>query len=323
MNEWIPGLQHFVGLEYEPLVTFITDWGGPLGTWIVLQLVVIFAGLSAGLRLALIATIAFITNGWLKWSFLEPRPFHVNHELVTFGAERGFGMPSGHAQGAAAFWGAMGWMWRQKTGALLGLVLFAIVVGLTRVYLGLHSPLQVMVGLLFGFVIAYIVLAAWPRMSQGLQAVTWARRWLILAAGIGLMFAVSEIILSLGDGFVVPQLWIEGYARAEGVTHVSADDLAFFSNPTVLIGGMGAGYGAMALLAEKWPIELMQMRLKWLALLGAVLMNGLFIGVIGLLLGLEVGALAFFMAFLHPLLTLYLPMRLLHKSASTPEEGGV
>ena len=137
------------------------------------------------------------------------------------------------------------------------------------------------------------------------------------------MFAVSEIILSLGDGFVVPQLWIEGYARAEGVTHVSADDLAFFSNPTVLIGGMGAGYGAMALLAEKWPIELMQMRPKWLALLGAVLMNGVFIGVIGLLLGLEVGALAFFMAFLHPLLTLYLPMRLLHKSASTPEEGGV
>ena len=37
MNEFIPVLQSLIGLDNHAYVEWLTDWGGPLGAWIVLQ----------------------------------------------------------------------------------------------------------------------------------------------------------------------------------------------------------------------------------------------------------------------------------------------
>ncbi len=313
MNELIPLLQELIGLDQHKAVEFVTNWGGPLGSWIVLQLMMIFVGVSAGLKLALIATIAFVTNSWLKWIIAEPRPFHTDSEIVAFGAVGDFGMPSGHAQGAAAFWGGLAWMWRSKRWLFIALVLFALTVGLTRVYLGAHSPAQVLVGLALGFVVAYVVLVTWPKLTERLSLVSWDMRWLLLAGVSMAALLVSEIILALNAGFVVPEAWIEGYMRAEGVDGATAEDLSLFTNSSLLIVGMGSGFGALALLHERWSCAIETLSQKWLAFGAAVVINLVLIVGLGISLGSDLAVLVFAIALLQPVLVLYLPMRLLHR----------
>lgn len=310
MNELIPVLQNFIGLDNAAIVEFITDWGGPLGSWIVLQLVFIFAGLRQGLQLALIATIAFVTNSWLKWVFMEPRPFHINHDLVALGGVGDFGMPSGHAQGAAAFWGALGWLWRRRVWLLVSLISFAIVVGMTRIYLAAHSPAQVVVGLGLGFAIAYVVLARWDRLVERLSSIAWETRWWLLAAAIAITLLVGELILSFNSGFVAPQRWIEGFARAEGIDTATAADLLLFVNSTLIIGGIGAGFGALALLNERWSCEIAGAKSRWLCFLGAIVGNVLALTALGFALEQRIAVLGFAVSVLYPLVALYLPMRI-------------
>lgn len=69
----------------------------------------------------------------------------------------GAAFPSGHAAQAVAFWGALAWVaWRTTRSrrtralALAGAALIAALVGLSRLYLGVHWPSDVVSGWLVG-----------------------------------------------------------------------------------------------------------------------------------------------------------------------------
>ncbi|EXI65504.1 MAG: Undecaprenyl-phosphate 4-deoxy-4-formamido-L-arabinose transferase [Candidatus Accumulibacter adjunctus] len=102
----------------------------------------------------------------LKDWFAEPRPCLILHEQLRSvgrsapgpcGAELS-GMPSNHALNfaAAATFVALATPWR---GWRIGLLIGAVLVGLSRVYLGKHYPSQVFAGALIGAFVGW--LAAW------------------------------------------------------------------------------------------------------------------------------------------------------------------
>ena len=85
-----------------------------------------------------------------------PRPFEVidNVRLLSPYIGGGDSFPSGHTAIAAALAGAIR-PYHHRAGTLL--ILFALLVGISRVYLGLHFPIDVFVGFLVGLLIADIV----------------------------------------------------------------------------------------------------------------------------------------------------------------------
>ena len=66
----------------------------------------------------------------------------------------GSSFPSGHSQGAASTYGAVYLVLRKYKAAIL-LLLLVLLIGLSRLYLGVHYPKDVVCGILFGLVISY------------------------------------------------------------------------------------------------------------------------------------------------------------------------
>lgn len=115
--------------------------------------------------MALSTTTAVIGTRILKETFERTRPEDA-HELVA-----GFSMPSGHATSAAAFATSLLIVLpRTRLGniARVVLVLFALVVGTSRVVLGVHYPTDVIAGFCSGVGITLVVSA--------LVDLAWAKR---------------------------------------------------------------------------------------------------------------------------------------------------
>ena len=94
----------------------------------------------------------------------RPRPFHELHEAdPLLGATVGTSFPSGHAATSAA--GAV--VLALLTGrALPGLFALASLVAFSRVYVGVHYPLDVVVGAALGAVVGVVVALAVTRRRR-------------------------------------------------------------------------------------------------------------------------------------------------------------
>jgi len=93
--------------------------------------------------------LAWILTRLLKYIFLEPRPF-VSLDVIPLVTENGFSFPSEHASVFAALAVSMLFI-NKKLGYVL--VVLALMMGLSRVILGVHYPIDI----LFGFIVGSIV----------------------------------------------------------------------------------------------------------------------------------------------------------------------
>lgn len=167
---WIQEAVRLVWLN--PVVKFFTTLGNAGILWIVLAVAMLLwkptrkAGILAGC--ALLFSLLF-TNLGLKLLLTRPRPYTVVEGLIpllTSGDPNSF--PSGHTSAAFAaglVWAKTlpkGWMRRAA-------VIQAVLMGLSRLYVGVHYPSDVLCGALVGTVCALLALwvgRVWQRREN-------------------------------------------------------------------------------------------------------------------------------------------------------------
>jgi undecaprenyl-diphosphatase len=107
----------------------------------------------------------------LKFGFSRPRPDLVAHAVETMGSS----FPSGHATLSAAAYLTIGAILahaqnerRVKTYIHIAAVLIALMIGVSRVYLGVHWPSDVLAGWSFGtlWALAWWSLGGWLRLRS-------------------------------------------------------------------------------------------------------------------------------------------------------------
>jgi undecaprenyl-diphosphatase len=115
------------------------------------------ANTAAMWRLWLAVAVAFVVvDDVVKPLFERPRPFEVLSDVRLIDARPNSpSFPSGHAAMAAA--GALAGS-RMLPAAGYALWPLAIVVSLSRIYLGVHWPTDVLAGAVLGFALAWFVL---------------------------------------------------------------------------------------------------------------------------------------------------------------------
>lgn len=150
-------------------------------------------------RGGLIFLTSTVLNPVLKSSFAIERPIgHGGLESLRVHTAEGYAFPSGHSQGAASFWFALLWLFRKPW--LVGVCLTLIfLVAISRLYLAVHWPVDVIAGVGFGIVWVLIANAymQWAD-STGNKLLPWL---LVLPFFIGyFLFPENKpLVVSLGS----------------------------------------------------------------------------------------------------------------------------
>jgi membrane-associated phospholipid phosphatase len=140
-----------------------------------------------GTRLGIAFFIACNTYSLLKLVFHSPRPYWIDTNVKALSTESSFGFPSGHSHMAAAVWGMLGFK-SKKGGWITGSLILIFLIGISRLYLGVHFLSDVLGGWTLGFLLLALMFALDKPVSK------WANRTkpavvfcVALAAGIAFL----------------------------------------------------------------------------------------------------------------------------------------
>lgn len=119
---------------------------------------IIFKSKKYGLLISLNAILIFLINYVLKSIFTRPRPFDL---MIIF--ENGYSFPSGHAMVSLGFYGFIIYLINKfdldkKTKVFFSglLIILILLIGLSRIYLGVHYPSDVLAGYIIS--LAYLII---------------------------------------------------------------------------------------------------------------------------------------------------------------------
>jgi membrane-associated phospholipid phosphatase len=109
-----------------------------------------------GIRFYLLFLLSIYCNDVAKAFFPTPRPYEVapavHPKLIETGG--GYAFPSGHTQNTAVIWGYLAAQFCKPWLIALAILMIPLV-GLSRIYLGLHWPVDVLGGFLIG--LAFVI----------------------------------------------------------------------------------------------------------------------------------------------------------------------
>ncbi|HTH56719.1 MAG TPA: phosphatase PAP2 family protein [Cyclobacteriaceae bacterium] len=111
-------------------------------------------------RLSLLYVVLSIAIGGLisylmKKTFSEPRPYEVDPRIIQLSVGGGYSLPSGHTTEAFASATALVFLFPRWLVAL-PVFMWASLVALSRIYLGVHYPFDIFVGMFIGMSVAFL-----------------------------------------------------------------------------------------------------------------------------------------------------------------------
>lgn len=195
----------------------ITALGGASALLLLVSVIHWCVDRRTGARLAILVLVSAWLNAWAKLLFDMPRPTAVSDGVQALVHASGNGFPSGHTQITVVFWGYLAALGRRSWLYALAASLM-LLVPLSRVYLGVHFPVDVAGGYALGAVVLTVFWLTAPRVGEliahggarvqavlvvaaagSMAAVTWPDPYAVGAAGG---------MLGIGAGLTVQARWI-------------------------------------------------------------------------------------------------------------------
>lgn len=135
-----------------PIFIFITRLGNSAFLWLFIAFVLLGVRKYRQVGLSLLVSIiisSIMVDEILKKAFCRPRPFYAMSELIPLIPKpNSYSFPSGHTTTAFAAATVIAICLPRKIG-VLGYIL-AVLIGFSRMYLGVHYPTDVLAGILLG-----------------------------------------------------------------------------------------------------------------------------------------------------------------------------
>ena len=170
------------------------------------------------MRLAFLYLFSAWVNAVAKVLGGQPRPFQYAPRVPALVDATGEGFPSGHTQSATVVWGylasqfRMTWVW-VLAGALL------VLIPLSRIYLGVHFPTDVLGGYAIGALLLWLYLRFEPRAEAwlGSKGMFWQMALVVVVVGILALLSPANsqdttsaagVLMGMGVGFVLEGKWV-------------------------------------------------------------------------------------------------------------------
>ncbi len=217
--------------------------------------------------------IGFWSNDALKEVFRTPRPDPGQVRVILAETGGGYAFPSGHAQTPLVFWGAIAEHVRRRwfTWAA-GVLVFLI--GFSRLYIGVHWPLDVIGGWAIGLAVLYLLVrtrAFWAGEGQGL-GLRVLLSFLLPGAALGLLALlgpldeIAWVVIGAWGGLLLGSALEEEWVRFDPRAGTPLQHLLKAAVGLVLL--MALRQGLKRVLPDSGPGDLVR---YWLVALAATL----------------------------------------------------
>ncbi|MFA4875931.1 MAG: phosphatase PAP2 family protein [Methanoregula sp.] len=240
---------------------------------------------ALGLRLIAFLSISSATGDALKILFHAPRPYWISSGVTAHASMGSFGFPSSHAQNAVVFFGTIAatvrkwWVW-------ITCILLMILIGLARVYQGVHFPTDILAGWGIGIVllVCFLYLEKPARIWTNRQS-TSLRILLAFCLSLALI-GITGLFLFVTGSWQMPSSWA---TLALAQTGVPVDP--FMPKDTVTTAGLlfgalagaivcpgriaSASGGSYGRIAARYLIGIVIVLLIWAALSGPAALPGI------------------------------------------------
>jgi hypothetical protein len=171
----------------------------------------------------------------------------VSDQVTAYAYESSYGLPSGHAQNSMALWGRLAAGMRRR-GWVIGLGLLIFLISLSRLYLGVHFPSDVLAGWLAGGIVLVLFLV----LEKPVGA--WMGRQPLR---VQLIIPFLAALVIIGKGAWLSAVTADRAVPEEWVTRSTA---AFLDEPPItpkaldVVSSAGTlfGLGAGAVLLHRW-----------------------------------------------------------------------
>lgn len=170
----------------------------------------------SGARLTVLFLLSAYLNSAAKVLAGQPRPFAYDVRVRQLAEASGGGLPSGHTQNAVAVWGYLAatfqrtWLW-----VVAGLLM--VFIPLSRIYLGVHFPTDLLGGYLIGVTLLLLYLWLEPAIEAWFRkkSLAW-QLGAVLAVPLLLMLLLltedgvttGAVLMGMGIGFVLERRWV-------------------------------------------------------------------------------------------------------------------
>lgn len=233
-------LQH-VGYGLFPLMKGLTFLGSTEFFILVLPAIYWCFDSRLGLRLSVILLLGNGMNFLLKTTFRFPRPFWFDSRVIPLSSEKSFGMPSGHAQNTLSLFGmAASQQTRKKVTLAAGILI--LLIGISRIYLGVHFITDVLSGWIIGFFFLMIFLQLEKRLMDWFQRIPFFQQIIICCAVSLGLFVCSNLAIFIDPIWNAPEVWQKNASRIIPVNEFHPLDMtnSFFISGTFLGIALGA-----------------------------------------------------------------------------------
>ena len=145
-----------------------------------------------GFALYMNVLTSVLVMGILKAVVRAPRPFVVLEEIAgkRMGTATGYSFPSGHTTTAASFYTSLALLLKKRICSIIAAIMI-VLVGVSRLYLGVHWPNDVFAGLLIGVSISFL-LYRWSLQlfEDRVRLVRFSIRYGLIATFVSLILSV-------------------------------------------------------------------------------------------------------------------------------------
>ena len=178
-----------------------------------LPVLFVFASPRQAIRISVFLLVQHAINATAKLGTHSPRPYWVDPRVTAGATETSYGLPSGHAQ-TAAIWlyaaSVLHWRWLWPLAIAL-----PVLIGLSRVYLGVHFAGDVLGGWLLGLAVLALYLAFEARVVAWLKRQTFTAHLLLGALVAAVILLAGILTQAAVAGIADPAGWAQyaGHAR--------------------------------------------------------------------------------------------------------------
>lgn len=164
-----------LGPQWEPVARVLSHG---VGSYFVLFAafaiaLVLIEKWRVALELLVVALVGFALVWGLKAWLHADRPYMVDSSVIAYGQDSDYGLPSAHAAMSVII---LGWiaMRHPRSGTVVwGSVALIFLISVSRLYLGVHYPSQVVAGWIVGGLVLYLARVVdrrlWPPVERKLR----------------------------------------------------------------------------------------------------------------------------------------------------------